>query len=274
MARERARDDAVDGMIDALADVLPDVDARAHGAVARLRRTHGLVYSELEAVAADFGTSIAALEALAALRLAATAQPLSQRAFGELLLRTSGTLSVRLHRLEREGLIARAPDPQDARGVLVELTPRGRELVDAAIAARAHAEAKLLAALSTTEQDRLSDLLRKLLASLERRATGPRLGITIAARRAAKDIRAEHGIADGVGLLVTDVEEDSAAARAGIRGGDLLLRLGGRQLRSGAQLKRALFELDNGGVLEITLLRGGDELAMTVPLLAPTVTSG
>ncbi|HEX4564588.1 MAG TPA: hypothetical protein VH115_09045, partial [Solirubrobacteraceae bacterium] len=67
MARERARDDAVDGMTAALADVLPDVDARAHGAIARLCRTHRLLYSELEAVAADFGTSIAALDALAAL---------------------------------------------------------------------------------------------------------------------------------------------------------------------------------------------------------------
>jgi DNA-binding MarR family transcriptional regulator len=33
-------------------------------------------------------------------------------------------------RLERDGLVSRAPDPYDGRGVLVEITQRGREALD------------------------------------------------------------------------------------------------------------------------------------------------
>src|ERR1700689_2656356 len=57
---------------------------------------------------------------------------LSQRELVNRVRRTSGTLSVRLGRLERVRLISREPDPDNRRSVTVTLTDRGAALVTAA----------------------------------------------------------------------------------------------------------------------------------------------
>jgi DNA-binding MarR family transcriptional regulator len=266
--REPDQTDAVDAVVAAAAATWPELDVGPLSVTARLARALWFLYSEGEAVAADFEITIAGVEALAALRLAPPPHRLSQRALGEQLMRTSGTLSVRLDRLERAGLVAREPDPYDARGVIVGLTTRGRRLVDRAIAARVDSEARLLSALSGDEREQLSGLLRKLLVSLERRDSGLRLGIEIAPGRAAKQARRAHGLADGVGLLVAVVDENSHAARGGISAGDLIVRADGRQLRSAAQLKRALLALDEGGQLRLAVIRDREDLALTVSVPA------
>ena len=80
---------------------------------------------------------------------------------GTLMLTTSGTTK-RLDRLERAGLIARSPDPEDRRGVVITLTDAGRERIDAVTAAHLENERALLAGLSEAERGRLADLLRAL----------------------------------------------------------------------------------------------------------------
>jgi DNA-binding MarR family transcriptional regulator len=269
MARSPIPKDAVDEMVAAAGETWPDADALAHSVVARLIRLLSLVYSDLEAVAADFGISISALEALAALRLAPPPHRLSQRALGEVLMRTSGTLSIRLAGLEREGFITRVPDHYDARAVTVELTACGRTLIDQAMTARFEAEKKLLSGVSRAELQQLAALLRNLLVPLERREAGPRLGIELAPRRAAKVLRRAHEIADGVGLLVASVDDGSPADRAGIATGDLIIRLDGRQLRSAAQLKRAVLAQGDPGKLDLAVMRNGEELAVTVAIADP-----
>jgi DNA-binding MarR family transcriptional regulator len=259
-----AQTDTTDGILAAVAEIWPGTDTRSHGVVVRLARALSLVSSDLEAVADDFAISLASLEALTMLRLVPSPHRLSQRTLGELLMRTSGTLSVRLARLEQAGMVTREPDPYDARGVIVELTARGRKLVDDALAARVQTEARLLSVLTRDEQDELCALLGKLLVSLEQREAGPRLGIEVATRRAAKEIRNAHGIAAGVGLLVAAVDEGGLAARAGIAAGDLIVRMDGHQLRSAAQLKRAVLELGNRDKLDLTVLRAGKPRQVTV----------
>ena len=53
-------------------------------------------------------------------------------------------------------------DPNDGRGILVQMTTQGLARVDAAITRLVDAEADLLEALSPVEQERLAGLLRKL----------------------------------------------------------------------------------------------------------------
>jgi DNA-binding MarR family transcriptional regulator len=71
----------------------------------------------------------------------------------------------RLDRLEGMGLVRRLPDPTDRRGRLVELTAKGRRLVDKAVVDHIADEEKLIAPLSRAERQRLAGLLRKLLLS-------------------------------------------------------------------------------------------------------------
>jgi len=82
------------------------------------------------------------------------------------MLSSAGVTS-RIDRLERRGLVRRLPDPDDRRGVIVELTDEGGRLVDEAVAAVAESDRQLLARLDADEIAQLQALLKKLLASLE-----------------------------------------------------------------------------------------------------------
>jgi DNA-binding MarR family transcriptional regulator len=86
---------------------------------------------------------------------------------GTLMLTSSGTTK-RLDRLEHAGLIERAPDPQDRRGVVISLTTKGGEVIDATTEAHLENERRLLAALSEDERRELADLLRKLQLGIPR----------------------------------------------------------------------------------------------------------
>jgi DNA-binding MarR family transcriptional regulator len=83
---------------------------------------------------------------------------------------TSSATTRRLDRLEQAPLIARAPDPDDRRGILITLTAAVHELVDTASTAHLDTERRILAALTGPEQRRLAGLLRKRRLGLPPRA--------------------------------------------------------------------------------------------------------
>lgn len=87
-------------------------------------------------------------------------------------LLTSGAITNRIDRVAEMGLVKRYPDPDDRRGYLVKLTPAGKRLADKAIARHFAGVAGALDVLSPAEQDRLAELLSKLLASFENETGG------------------------------------------------------------------------------------------------------
>jgi DNA-binding MarR family transcriptional regulator len=82
-------------------------------------------------------------------------------------------MTSRLDRLEARGLVARSSDPNDRRGIHVDLTSKGLELVDTVVATNTEEEKRLLAGLSREDLGSLASLLRKLLSQLEE---GPEAG--------------------------------------------------------------------------------------------------
>ena len=79
---------------------------------------------------------------------------------------STGAMTNRLDKLERAGFVERSRDPEDRRGVLLALTPLGREKLDRYIDTGATRERELLAALSPTQKQQLKRLLQALLTSL------------------------------------------------------------------------------------------------------------
>jgi DNA-binding MarR family transcriptional regulator len=64
--------------------------------------------------------------------------------------------------LERRGLVQRRPDPGDRRATLVDLTEQGRTTSAAIRQARAVAAERFFGALSRTDREHLSRILRRL----------------------------------------------------------------------------------------------------------------
>jgi serine protease Do len=94
-------------------------------------------------------------------------------------------------------------------------------------------------------------------------ASRPRLGIAIAPPRAARRMRAAVGLPERDGLLVRGVVEDSAAGRAGLERGDLLVGIGHQPLTSVDELFDAL---ETNATLTLTVLRGTEERDVEVIL--------
>src|SRR5436305_7946794 len=86
---------------------------------------------------------------------------------------SSGAITNRLDRLEEAGLLRRLPDPDDRRGILVELTADGKRVYEETVGVQGRKEAFFASALSKAEQKQLNGLLRKLMLEFERAEGGP-----------------------------------------------------------------------------------------------------
>lgn len=101
-------------------------------------------------------------DVLSALRRAGAPYQLSPKALLQQTLVSSGTMTNRIDRLVQRGLVQRRTDPNDGRGILVVMTSKGRDRVDAAISSLVAAESVLLRKLPAADRERLAGLLRKL----------------------------------------------------------------------------------------------------------------
>jgi serine protease Do len=91
-----------------------------------------------------------------------------------------------------------------------------------------------------------------------------RLGVAVAPPRAARRLRRAVGLPERDGALVRGVEDGSAAARAGVERGDLIVAAAGREIDGVEALYEALDGAGAQGSLELTLVRGTDERTVTV----------
>jgi DNA-binding MarR family transcriptional regulator len=171
------REDAVDSNRPPAAEIDADLDARVRlalatwpqidpdveGIVTRIAKAAGYLDQAAHATLSRVGLTKEEFKVLCALQV-------DSRSHGWLCgqLRVStGAMTNRLDKLERTGLVARSRDPNDRRGVLLELTPPGRKKLDQYVDTGAARERQLLGALSKTEKQDLNRLLQTLLKSLQ-----------------------------------------------------------------------------------------------------------
>ena len=219
---------------------------------------------ELEEALAEHRLTRPSFQVLSVL-LDADGNALTQRELMAKVARTSGTVSVRLARLERAGLVTREPDPDDRRTVTVTLTDRGREWVEAAKPAYEEAAARLVAGV----QD--ADALAAQIAGWQGFFTpddgdATRLGVAVAPAAVASRMRRAVGLPERHGILVLKVKRDSAADQAGLARGDLVTGAGGTDIRTIGDLHRALHRAK--GTVKLDVVRGVDERSVDVKLAA------
>lgn len=90
------------------------------------------------------------------------------------------------------------------------------------------------------------------------------LGVTIqdVDENAAKAL----GLKDAQGALIGSVLPDEPAAKAGLKAGDIIVRVGRDDIRNSTELLRSVADLKPGTDVKITVLRNGKEFSTTVKL--------
>lgn len=145
----------------------PDLDVSPMAVLGRLNQAASVIARDrLNPLFARFGLQSGEFDVLATLRRSGPPFALTPTALYEATMVTSGAMTARLDRLEKSGLIARGPHPEDRRGVVVQLTEKGRALIDEAVTAHVENEHQVLSGLTREEQDRLAELLKKLIGSV------------------------------------------------------------------------------------------------------------
>jgi DNA-binding MarR family transcriptional regulator len=152
------RDD-VDAIIEQWQAVRPELDASPIGVVGRLSRLARELETRLEPVYREHGLEPGWHDVLATLRRSGQLRVTDLTT--AMMIGSSGTTK-RLDRLEQAGLVERSPDPNDRRGTLIDLTAKGRALIDELTPAHLDNERALIASLTPDEQATLIELLRKL----------------------------------------------------------------------------------------------------------------
>ncbi|GAB4194213.1 MAG: Do family serine endopeptidase [Wenzhouxiangellaceae bacterium] len=82
------------------------------------------------------------------------------------------------------------------------------------------------------------------------------------------ELAAAFGITSSSGVVVTQTWPDTAAARAGLRAGDVIISAGGKPIRHVQDLRNAEALVPIGDALSITYLRAGDEISTAITIAA------
>lgn len=167
MADDAPNQDHVDRLRAQWARELPDLDTTPMAVLGRAYRLANLVRPSIEATFAGFDLDRGEFDVLSSLRRAGAPFRLTPTELYRALMIASGSLTHRLGRLEKAGLIQRIPSDSDGRSLAVELTEPGRVLVETAFRADMASEMRFLAPLSEDELETLSALLRKLNRGIE-----------------------------------------------------------------------------------------------------------
>lgn len=161
------RTDEVDRLLAAWTRERPELDTSPMAVLSRVTRlARHLDIARRDAFGAH-GLEAWEFDVLTALRRSGPPYRLSPGRLLRDTMVTSGTMTNRVDRLTDKGLVVRMPDPDDRRGVLVELTAEGRRRVDAALDDLLAQERSLLDGLSMPQRAALAGLLRSVVAPFD-----------------------------------------------------------------------------------------------------------
>ncbi|HVS12972.1 MAG TPA: PDZ domain-containing protein [Thermoanaerobaculia bacterium] len=76
-------------------------------------------------------------------------------------------------------------------------------------------------------------------------------------------LRAHFGVPEGLGVMVSEVGDDTPAWRAGIQAGDVVTAVDGEEIRSSGELARAIRGAESGASVGLEVWRDGKPLTLT-----------
>ena len=162
-ATSRTGPDAIDAILEVWARELPELDLDTEGIVERIQSLERYVDRAMRETLDDFELTHGEYKLAMHLRYGGPPYTGKPGKLAKHLGLSTGAMTNRLDNMEKRGLIRRLDDPDDRRGVIVELTDAGKELWDRAVVAQAEKESTIASALDEQERRQLNDLLRRLM---------------------------------------------------------------------------------------------------------------
>ncbi len=163
--------DAIDHYMAGWLAELPQVDLEVEGIVERIQHLNKRIKHMLEETLAEFGLNLGEWGVLSALWNSGEPYRSSPGYLAKRAGLTTGAMTNRLDGLEGKGLLRRLPDPDDRRGVIVELTAEGRDVWERSVGAQAAKEQFVASGLNERERKQLNTLLRRMVRAAEQAAT-------------------------------------------------------------------------------------------------------
>jgi DNA-binding MarR family transcriptional regulator len=164
----RTVSDSVDSHVQRWLPALPGLDPEVEGVITRMQRLLWLLRRQTAQAWAEQGVTDADVKTVQTLvSFEMSSIEATPAVLAEKCQVTRAGMTSRLDRLEKAGYVTRTADPADRRRVIVEATPAGRAMWEAASAVGIRLETDLLDHLSASQRHQLNSLLRVMLARVE-----------------------------------------------------------------------------------------------------------
>jgi DNA-binding MarR family transcriptional regulator len=160
--------DHIDSFLEEIqAELPPDLDLSVEAAVERIMGLSRRLKRMMEETLAERDLTWGEWKLLGVLLHQGEPYRASPGKLAEKLDLSSGAMTNRIDRLEEAGFIRRLPNPNDRRGVKVELTAAGEKVYRQSMAVQASKEALIASALNVREREQLNTLLRRVMIAFE-----------------------------------------------------------------------------------------------------------
>lgn len=163
------KDDIVDELVRQWAIEHPEMDTAALRVVVRLQFLAKRLKSRTTRALAGYDLKLWEYDVLSVLRRQGDPFELPASDLARSALLTTGAMTTRIDGLESRKLVRRRQAKADRRSVLVRLTDKGLDVVDAAIGTRVNDANDALATLTAAEIEQLSGILLRLSQNIEKK---------------------------------------------------------------------------------------------------------
>jgi len=149
--------------------VLPSLNTQPMALTSRLQRANKHINDELNLTFKQHKISDASFDVMATLLRSGPPHSLSPGQLLEQMLITSGTMTTRIDKLEKKGLVKRKIKKSDKRSVNVALTKKGLKLIEEVVLEHVKRQEKIVSIFSEDEQLMFINLLQKYLHNADKK---------------------------------------------------------------------------------------------------------